>query len=274
MIRPARPEDMPAIAARLSARPEATMFLAANLNRGIDGFWVAGEPISDVIQLSEEGFFLTAAPALPETGWAELRERLSGRDCHGVNGRPELVAAALDGLGLAAHPAALDRIEPLFTLDLDRLTVPEGTTRLRRMAVDDLPGLTPWRAAYLNETMAGIPGTGAQAMAHEQLLALIAAGRARVLAQNGAPRAICAFNAALPDRVQLGGVYTPPEFRGQGHARRAVALHLAEARAKGVRHAVLFAASPAAARAYRAIGFTPDGGYRLVLFTPAARIGG
>ena len=74
------------------------------------------------------------------------------------------------------------------------------------------------------------------------------------------------FNAVLPEHVQVGGVYTPPEGRNRGYARRAVAIHLAEARASGVRHAVLFAASAAAARAYEAIGFQRDGSFALALY--------
>ncbi len=81
------------------------------------------------------------------------------------------------------------------------------------------------------------------------------------------------FNAALPAIVQVGGVYTPPDFRGQGYARRAVALHLEQAREAGVREAILFAANPAASRAYEAIGFTQIGGYRIVNFDPGITLG-
>lgn len=273
MIRPARPEDEAAIAALLEQKPESAMFLAANLARDMRGFWVAGDPVSDIVQLAPEGFFLTLAPGLGPDDWAQLRRRLRGQPCHGVNGRPALVAAALDGLDLGPHAATLDRVEPLFTLDLATLSLPEGPGRLRAMALADLPALAPWRAAYLTETMNHPPHDGLMRAATRQLEALIAAGRARVLEEDGAPLAITAFNAQLPDRVQVGGVYTPPELRGHGHARRAVALHLAEAKAAGATLAVLFAASPAAERAYRALGFVPDGGYRLVLYAPPAVLG-
>lgn len=53
---------------------------------------------------------------------------------------------------------------------------------------------------------------------------------------------------------------------------RAVALHLAEARASGVARAVLFAASDAAACAYRAIGFQPAEPFTLFLLATPARI--
>ena len=74
------------------------------------------------------------------------------------------------------------------------------------------------------------------------------------------------FNAELPTIVQIGGVYTPPPLRGQGFARHAVALHLDEARRRGVGRATLFSASESAARAYSAIGFEPIGHYTLCHF--------
>jgi len=74
------------------------------------------------------------------------------------------------------------------------------------------------------------------------------------------------FNAELPDMVQVGGVYTPPEFRNRGYARLAVALHLDAARKTGVTRAILFASGDAAARAYRAIGFRQTGHYTITVF--------
>ena len=84
---------------------------------------------------------------------------------------------------------------------------------------------------------------------------------------DGKPVAMTGFNARLPEVVQIGGVYTPPELRGNGYAKLAVALHLIEARTAGATRAVLFAASESAARAYIAIGFQPAGQFSLLLFT-------
>ena len=86
------------------------------------------------------------------------------------------------------------------------------------------------------------------------------------------PVAMTGFNARLPEIVQVGAVYTPPLLRNKGYARLAVALHLAEARETGTRHAVLFAASDAAARAYQAIGFLPTFAFALVLFSSSAKV--
>src|SRR5438552_10624203 len=75
------------------------------------------------------------------------------------------------------------------------------------------------------------------------------------------------FNAMLPDIVQIGGVWTPPEFRGRGYARAVVAGSLLAARKQGVARAVLFAdpANERARRAYQFLGFRIVGDYGLVL---------
>ena len=91
--------------------------------------------------------------------------------------------------------------------------------------------------------------------------------------EGGAPVAKTGFNAVLPDMVQVGAVYTPPDLRGRGYARRAVALHLAQARDLGVQRAILFSANAAASRAYEAIGFQRVGAYRVALFDHPLEVG-
>ena len=78
------------------------------------------------------------------------------------------------------------------------------------------------------------------------------------------------FNAMLADVVQIGGVWTPREFRGRGYARSVVAGSLLAARKQGVSRAVLFAdpTNEAARRAYLFLGFRIVGDYGLVLLAP------
>jgi len=84
------------------------------------------------------------------------------------------------------------------------------------------------------------------------------------------PVAYSVFNAMLPDIVQIGGVWTPPECRGRGYARSVVAGSLVAARTQGVARAVLFAdpLNAAARAAYLSIGFAIVGDYGLVLLAP------
>ena len=75
------------------------------------------------------------------------------------------------------------------------------------------------------------------------------------------------WNAQLPDCVQIGGVFTPPELRRRGYGRAVVAGSLVEAREQGVGRSVLFTGvdNPAARRAYEALGFEVVGDYALFL---------
>jgi predicted GNAT family acetyltransferase len=78
-----------------------------------------------------------------------------------------------------------------------------------------------------------------------------------------------AFNAALPDIVQLGGIFTPPQHRGRGHAKRAVAAQLLAARDAGATRSVLFTKNPSAVRCYEALGFELLSEFALVMLKPA-----
>ena len=69
-----------------------------------------------------------------------------------------------------------------------------------------------------------------------------------------------------PEPAPSSLVFTPQAVRGQGYARRAVALHLDRARASGVKRAILFASGPSASRAYEAIGFERIGNFTLLFF--------
>lgn len=73
------------------------------------------------------------------------------------------------------------------------------------------------------------------------------------------PVSYCTFNAQLPDIVQIGGVWTPPNMRGNGYAKCVVAGALLHARSIGVTQAILFTQknNMAAQSAYQAIGFVP-----------------
>jgi predicted GNAT family acetyltransferase len=76
----------------------------------------------------------------------------------------------------------------------------------------------------------------------------------------------------VPECVQVGGVWTPPEFRRRGYARCAVAASLLEVRAQRAVRAILFANDRWACRAYEALGFYAIGDYGLVLFDAPQRV--
>lgn len=86
-----------------------------------------------------------------------------------------------------------------------------------------------------------------------------------VVMVRGQAACMTGFNAQLPDIVQVGGACTSPESRGRGLAKRAVALHLAGARDRGVGKATLFSANECESDLSR-YGFKGNGCLHLLFF--------
>ena len=262
------------VAGRLRNRPEAAGAAAGGaVPSACEAELVGAEPsgpgkpeagagaIRGVLGITEAGFALLQVP--DPAAWPALRPLLS-RPLAGLSGETSQVRRALADLPPTAPPW-LDADETLYALDLAALRVPDGPGALRPLGRGDAETAARWRAAYNVETL-GMPAEEAHATAPADVGRFAASGRYRLLVTEEGPVAMTGLNAALPDIVQVGGVFTPPERRGRGHARRAVALHLAEMRDAGVRRAMLFTGSPAAARAYEAVGFEPVGRFSIVLF--------
>jgi RimJ/RimL family protein N-acetyltransferase len=281
VIREAGPADLARVEGLLSRQIDMAMFPLANLRAqglGQDGFpsdhphasrfWLL--PDAGLVALSRGGMLMPLFGDACDP--APLRAVLRGQRVEGALGPARAVRTLLSALGLTAEPSRKDEDEPAFALDLASLSIPVRPGAALVPAADaHRPLLLAWREAYHTESL-GTPAEEARTLAKADVDRMIDRGNHRLLLADGQPVALTGFNAALPDIVQVGGVYTPPALRGRGHARLAVALHLAEARAAGVARAVLFAASPAAARAYRAIGFQPNGSFALVLFAAPATI--
>lgn len=272
MLRRATIADADVVMAFLRARLATSMFPLANLtNHGFGRdhplalrVWgvFGGAGPAGLIAITESGSVLPqAAPEAMPT----LARVLDGERIAMILGDAAQVAALIPALGLSEAPMRLNRAEPLFDLALDALIVPDGPGTLHPIPGDAADLLADWRVAYEREAFGpGHPITHDDA--RRQVDGWRTTGSHRVLSVQGAPVAMTGFNARLPDAVQIGGVYTPPELRGRGHARRAVALHLAQARADGATRAILFAANAAAVRAYTAIGFVRIGTFTLCLF--------
>jgi predicted GNAT family acetyltransferase len=156
--------------------------------------------------------------------------------------------------------------EQAFALALDDLIMPptQGFA-LRSATAEDRALMVEWRTEYHIEVL-GTPAQESLAEAEADIDHYRTADSHRILSHDGRDVSMTGFNARTTDVVQIGGVYTPPEFRSRGFARTAVAMHLDEARAGGATRALLFSSSEKAIRAYRAIGFRPNGGFSLILF--------
>lgn len=275
-FRSATPDDAEAIERFLQGYAETSMFLRSNLRRfgpcGGDNaiatrMWVQGDPIQGVIGISTAGYVLLQ---MPHGVTADVRDALAGQNVKGITGAAQQVTDVAQALGVAQRDEMeAHDVEPLYRLELADLICPEGPGQLRTLTEDDIETFAPWRRAYRDE----VDGAGGDLEdARKDIGRWIEDRRLRVLEDQGQPLCLTGLNATLPDMVQIGGVYTPPDLRGRGHARRAVALDMVACRDAGVRTAILFAAGPAACRAYEAIGFRHIGSYQLLMFPEARRV--
>ncbi len=227
-------------------------------------FWLAetGGRITGILSTTRAG---TVMPCLPDADVAAAAPVLSGQQVLGIIG-PRLQVRGIEAaVGLTQAPRNLDHDEPHLRLDLTRLTIPDGPGQIVPIAEAPPATLYDWMEDY-QRTVLGTPPGEARARARQSHQTFCTRKSHVVLMDGDMPLAMTGFNAQLPEVVQIGGVYTPPDKRGQGYARRALALHLAQARNAGVGQATLFASSDMAVRSYRSIGFDQIGDWTLLLF--------
>jgi predicted GNAT family acetyltransferase len=282
-IRPLTPRDEPALEAFLKGHADFSMFLRSNARVGglqyhgkpLQADYVAalaGERIVAVAAHCWNGMVLLQAP-FPEQLAAVARAVVahSGRGITGISGPADQVAAARTALGLDHRSTPKFGREELFALDLADLVVParltDGRWGCRPPREDELDLIAGWRVDFMVEALHRVAGAGLRDEAAAEVRLLHEHRLDWLLLDAGRPVAFSAFNAALPDIVQVGGVWTPPELRGRGYGRAVVAGSLLDARARGVTRAVLFAEREDAKRAYRGLGFSVVGEYGLLLFS-------
>lgn len=281
-VRRVGPSDRTALEQFLRASPDVTMFLRSNLAHGglndegarYDGTYAAAWEGSTIVAVAAHYWNQNLVLHAPVALEAVVREAVahSGRSVAGLIGPYAQTVAAAHALGKAEDPTTLDSCEVLYTVSLDALVVPPPVSGLvpRRGTSDDLDVLLPWRIAYMQETLNLDPGaiTEDREVHRNRLQMSLDTGDLFVLERDGTVVAMSSFNARVPDCVQIGGVYTPPEARSRGYARRVVASSLEMARTEGVERSILFTGdhNTAAQRAYEAIGFRAVGDYGLRLF--------
>jgi len=274
------PGDEQAVEAFLREHPDTTLFLRSNLALSglgegegpYHGTWVClldGRRIVGVAAHFWNGFLILEAPV--RTGdLAHAALAASRRPLHGIVGPWEQALLARDAAGYRDRPARLSSREPLYALPLADLVVPaalaSGEWTVRAPRDDERELLVRWRVEYVRETKAQPDDAGLLDRAREGFDRSQREGRHWVLCREDRPVATSAFNAVLPEVVQVGGVWTPPPLRGRGYGRAVVAGTLRLARERGVARAVLFTPQDnvAAQRAYEALGFARVGDYGIL----------
>ena len=281
MVRVLQPGDEAALEKFLAPRALTSMFLRSNaraaglVDRGepLQGTYAAAFEDGEVVAVaahSSNGILILQAPR-DLAAVAREALRASGRALTGLSGPWEQVQRARAELGIEGRPTLTRERDALFELDLAALVAPPERAGLecRRPLAAELPACAEWRYAYMIETGFGEPSPALRAAAYQLVDQHHQRSSHFVLLEDGALVAYSAFNARLPEMVQVGGVWTPPALRGRGHARRVVAGSLLAARAEGAARAVLFTfeTNLPAIRAYQALGFRRAGDYGLMFFS-------
>ena len=278
-------QDRPELDAFLLRHADTSMILRGNLHvagvvdRGqrfqgpyAGAFDGAGELRAVAAHYRNGNLFAAAddEPALDAAVQATVSA--SGRRVKGLIGVRALVRRARSLLGLEATPVQIATDEGLYGVDLATLRVPallsDPSVELRALRPDDREVMVGWFRAYELETLHTEDSPEVTAQAERRFDDYLEDGLRCLLTHRGVPCATSGFNSLLPERVQVGGVFTPPEARRRGYARAVVAGTLLDARERGVARAILFTQEtnlPAIA-AYRALGFERIGDFNLTLF--------
>jgi ribosomal protein S18 acetylase RimI-like enzyme len=262
---------------------ESSLFLIGNVERA--GLEYHGQPYQGTYVAHRADGVITAVAGHAWNGVMMLQGdlgleqaarralELSGRPLNGLVGPLDIARRARLALGASERPTAADEPENLYALTLAELVVPPLLSRagieLRRPTAAELDGvLTEFRINYHVEALGAEAGPALAQQAREEVRGLARDERAWLLLDHGRPVAFTGFNTRTRGVAQVGGVWTPPELRGRGYARAAVAGSLLAERAAGTTRSVLFTgrANSAAIRAYRALGFETIGEFALVLF--------
>ncbi len=278
------PGDEERLDAFLAEHSDSSMFLRSNWRAAgladsggrLEGTYAAAVEQGAVVGVAAHygnGMIALQAPGGRAGRLAAEVARATGRSVGGLVGPSAQVIAAREELGFADRPTALDSREDLYALEIGALVVSvglrEGRVVCRRARAEDLDVLAAWQVEYSIEALGSQPGDKLERETRAATERAIERGNLWLLRDaEGAPLAMSALNARLPDRVQVGGVFTPRGVRGRGHGGDVVAGQLLELRGQGVVRAVLFtgADNQPAGRAYRRIGFARVGDYHLILF--------
>ena len=275
--------DLEALHTFLASRPHTTMFLRSNLERvGLadggrpyEGTWAAAFASGDVIGAAAHFWTGNVIVDAPDSAAAVARHAVqsSPRALMGILGPWEQVVAVRSAFDATDRPCRVESRERLFALDLGSLVAPAalsgGQVICRPPDPEEIEStIIDWRVAFMVETVGADPDEAEFEKARERLHREASEGALFVLESAGDLVATSGFNARTPDCVQIGGVYTPPELRGRGHARAVVAGSLLEARREGASSSILFTGEDnhPAQRCYASLGFGRVGDHGMVHF--------
>jgi predicted GNAT family acetyltransferase len=195
-----------------------------------------------------------------------LKKNIS-RPIAGILGPNIQAEHVIKKLGLSGLSFGINSNEGLYEINLEALNELSMPSNMRVVSAQDVTKniLIEWMKSYDIEALGALDDETLEKQVKEHWNLRLQKNDAWVLLLDGTPVALSAFNARLSDMVQVGPVWTPPEYRNKGFARLLLAYTLHQEKLKGTKQAILFTDNPAAIKAYLAIGFKKIGNYRLAL---------
>ncbi|HJQ59675.1 MAG TPA: GNAT family N-acetyltransferase [Vineibacter sp.] len=285
-VRVLRDDHREALARFLGSRPDSHLFLRANLADGRleddgqrgGGTWVGtvrdDGTVTSVAALLWNGICLLQ---MPEHGH-DILDMLAGaaaREMIELAGPTAQVEVALTH-GLARERVLKSRHDgTVMDLTLADLVVPAAlesrTVDFRPSTGQELGQLGDWHAAFNDEVFGDGRSPDSELKARQWIRAVYNERRGGVATVDDQPVAYAAITGRVEGDVNVGAVYTPPDARGRGYARCAVAGLLFEAARDGAMRACLTVQNDnaAARRSYAALGFHPAFDWTITRYFPA-----
>lgn len=195
-----------------------------------------------------------------------LKKNIS-RPIAGILGPNIQAEHVIKKLGLSGLSFGINSNKGLYEINLEALNKLSMPSNMRVVSAQDMTKniLIEWMKSYDIEALGALDNEALEKQVQEHWNLRLQKNDSWILLLDEAPVALSAFNARLADMVQVGPVWTPPEYRNKGYARLLLAYTLHQEKIKGIKQAILFTDNPAAIKAYLAIGFKKIGNYRLAL---------
>ncbi|WP_189799541.1 GNAT family N-acetyltransferase [Tateyamaria sp. syn59] len=203
----------------------------------------------------------TLAPAAAEQIMEQASWATFTSPAKGLIGAAPVIDACLATSMLRDQSIARHEREQAFAISLQAHCERAGSGALLREAcLGDVRGLcsntlTTWLSDFAHETGHTGPDPALNANVGEMAKVLVASKDTFVLWHREQPVSMCRFCDFRHGLAHVGGVWTPPEHRGRGHATTLLRQALQVAYQRGARQACLRTGSAEAARLYQRIGF-------------------
>jgi GNAT superfamily N-acetyltransferase len=196
------------------------------------------------------------------------------RSVAGVLGPDVQAEYVIKNLGLSERSFSMNSNEELYEINLQALNDFNMPSDMKIVAAQGISKniLIDWMKSYDIEALGALNDETLKKKVLEHWNLRLQKNDSWILLLNGTPVALSAFNARIADMVQVGPVWTPPEYRNKGFARTLLAYTLCQEKLKGTKQAILFTDNPAAIKVYLAIGFKKIGNYRLALLENSVQL--